>query len=569
MKKSVLAEPSQGDDFFIIYNGQKAKVSKYTFALYSIRFRELPEFITGDSLCRVRGNASFETFCEFLRGAQGQEVSITPANALDFLELCEFWKTESFAEKVKMLVAGDFNIEEAVKRIQKAKGNESMSRLEALVAENFDAALSLSAISQFSVEQLMRIVSAPGTVINRQQRYARLVLDMLNLYGEDASVLASKINMRQLDRDLLLEILTHPKLIKSFIGDSLTEFTVELVKQNMKKIDQVQKDRRMLKMMAEKLDMLESAATLVNPESDETTRLLSKRILALETRTKSVRGGHVDTSYLTERISQAEAKIEEISKATLQKMSAECKGVETKAHKDLRKTNKAVNGLTKKSVSMESNISGLKNDCAGLKDRLSEIADMAKSCTDSMKSVKVHGSGKIRIVPVIDCPFAGQAYTGIISRLSERAQGNVHLKGMVKVSASTSDHNEPWQIVDFNWNDVFFTEDKTNSWIMFDFLDKRVEVVHYTLRTHKYPTGQCHLKAWIIEGSNNGTIWDELDRRITPMLNGPNKFQTFPTTKHDCHYRLIRLRQIGPNCRGDNVLALANMELFGIIYPQT
>lgn len=569
MKKSILVEPSQGDDFFIFYNGQKTKVSRYKFALYSSKFRELPEFVIGESSCRIRGSASFDTFREFLRGAQGQEVAITPANALDFLELCEFWRTETFAEKVKVLVAGDFNIEEAVKRIQKAKGGETTSHLESLVSENFDAALSLTSLAEFSVEDLMRIVSHPTTVIKRQQKYARLVIDMLNLYGSDASVLAAKINVSKLDRDLLLELLAHPKLIKSFIGDSLAEFTVELIKENVAQIDQVHEDRRILKVMAEKLDVLESAAKLVNPESDETARLLSKRIQALETRTKNVRGGHVDTSYLVERITQAEAKIAELSQATMQKASAECKAVETKAHKDLRKTNKIVNGLTKKSVAMESNISGLKNECATLKDRLSEISDRVKSCTDSMKSVKVQGSGKVRIVPVIDCPFAGQAYSGIISRLSERAQGNVHLKGMVKVTASTSDHNEPWQVVDFSWNDVFFTENKTNSWLMFDFLDKRVEVVHYTLRTHKYQTGQCHLKAWIIEGSNNGTIWDELDRRMTPMLNGPNKFQTFPTTKHDCHYRLIRLRQIGPNWRGDNVLALANMELFGIVYPQT
>jgi hypothetical protein len=73
------------------------------------------------------------------------------------------------------------------------------------------------------------------------------------------------------------------------------------------------------------------------------------------------------------------------------------------------------------------------------------------------------------------------------------------------------------------------------------------------------------LKAWAVEVSRDAKNWTELDKRTNTLLNGPSRFHTFPCAKPGQKCRYLRLRQTGTNARGDNVLALTNFELFGLL----
>jgi hypothetical protein len=116
------------------------------------------------------------------------------------------------------------------------------------------------------------------------------------------------------------------------------------------------------------------------------------------------------------------------------------------------------------------------------------------------------------------------------------------------------------------WTDVWFTENKPDQWVMYDFGDSRVKITHYTIKTHKFPTGTCHIKSWVVEGSRDAKTWAELDRRAISLLNGPNRYQTFPCSKRGSLCRFVRLRQTGMNARGDTILALTNFEVFGLLF---
>jgi hypothetical protein len=178
----------------------------------------------------------------------------------------------------------------------------------------------------------------------------------------------------------------------------------------------------------------------------------------------------------------------------------------------LRKTNKIVNNLSRKTAEADNQLNGLS---AAREATARSLADLSAQVLDLRES--------IRVMKPIDCHFSGRSFSGMISHLAATAHENVHVANVVKITASSSDHNEPHHVADMAWDGVWFSEDRPDQWLMYDFGPIRVNVDHYTIKTHKYPSGTCHIKAWVVEGSRDGEHWSELDRRSISLLNGPNR----------------------------------------------
>ena len=95
------------------------------------------------------------------------------------------------------------------------------------------------------------------------------------------------------------------------------------------------------------------------------------------------------------------------------------------------------------------------------------------------------------------------------------------------------------------------------------FKEKTVGLTKYSLMSH---SSVYHLVQWVVEGSNDGTSWEELDKRNTRDLNGE-----FITKTYDCQggkgksFRYLRLRQTGKNaCWTDDLLF--KIEFFGTLH---
>jgi hypothetical protein len=71
-------------------------------------------------------------------------------------------------------------------------------------------------------------------------------------------------------------------------------------------------------------------------------------------------------------------------------------------------------------------------------------------------------------------------------------------------------------------------------------------------------------KSWVVEGSNDGESWIEIDRRDSddhlPIWDDWHP-TTFLVSRH-ASVRLVRLRQIGPNHDGRHALVVSAFELF-------
>jgi hypothetical protein len=155
------------------------------------------------------------------------------------------------------------------------------------------------------------------------------------------------------------------------------------------------------------------------------------------------------------------------------------------------------------------------------------------------------------------------ALSGIISYLTAKCRGNVHDRGVVEITASSvCSTNSPQNASNLENQDLCFcSEDKPGQWICLDFKTLRIEPMHYTIRT--YLIG--HLMSWAVEGSNEGASWTEIDRHENNSdLNGWLYVKTFAVSWSGS-FRMIRLRQTGPNHLGNNYLVLGAFELFGAV----
>jgi hypothetical protein len=170
------------------------------------------------------------------------------------------------------------------------------------------------------------------------------------------------------------------------------------------------------------------------------------------------------------------------------------------------------------------------------------------------------------LLPSLSCA-PSSALPGIIAHLTCRFGGNVHERGVVGITANrpvnAESCNAPKNLADLGTDSYFHSVNEPNQSVCYDFNEMKVRPTHYSVRM--YPTGRnsYHLKNWVIEGSTDGASWSEIDRREKNTdLNSSLAIKTFEVAKI-ATFRMIRLRQIGQNHRGDHYLIFTSFELFG------
>jgi hypothetical protein len=161
-------------------------------------------------------------------------------------------------------------------------------------------------------------------------------------------------------------------------------------------------------------------------------------------------------------------------------------------------------------------------------------------------------------------------WSGLICYLCKMIDGNVHEKGIVEITCSSTSRNQCWQIVNYDWNDYFYTTNSPNSWIQFDFKDRVVSLTDYALKSDGH--SRHHLLEWQLAGSMDCNEWTVLDRQKTQDLNGnfiTKIFHCNGSSSNSQFYRYIRLTQTGKDSYGHDNLLLSNIEFFGSMIAST
>jgi hypothetical protein len=162
-------------------------------------------------------------------------------------------------------------------------------------------------------------------------------------------------------------------------------------------------------------------------------------------------------------------------------------------------------------------------------------------------------------------PHKSNPFKGIFAGLTQQYGGNPHLNGQINVTSSSSLFNQPHQILNYGWGSSWNTGNVPNSWIQFDFKERRVAITGYSIKTNRGGINCCHLKNWDIQGSLDQKIWIKIDsQKDNDALNDSNKVHTWKCKKSD-EFRYIRLIQTGKTHRSDDFLCIGQFELFGTI----
>lgn len=161
---------------------------------------------------------------------------------------------------------------------------------------------------------------------------------------------------------------------------------------------------------------------------------------------------------------------------------------------------------------------------------------------------------------------------GIIHYLTKECGGNVHEKHVVEVTASSTLNNDsnfsPKNAVDLEDSNRYFASNNSqNSWLKYDFKDKKIVPTHYTIRTRR--ANQIYNPSnWIIEASNDNDNWKTIDTQNNgPFLNN-NVTQNYKINRkldENEGFRYIRFKQLLNNNGGSFNLYIAGLEFFGKI----
>ena len=162
---------------------------------------------------------------------------------------------------------------------------------------------------------------------------------------------------------------------------------------------------------------------------------------------------------------------------------------------------------------------------------------------------------------------------GIIAHLTLECGGNVDDKGIVNVRASSyGGISSSRDVVDLETDSHFVSNGRENSWISYDFKEKRVIPTSYSVRTYNWSPGGDHLRSWVIEVSNDGSqkSWRQIDCRDNKNdLNYWRATVNFSIPQVPSEgFRFFCLRQTRENHNGNNQLAIAALEIFGTLFEK-
>ena len=164
--------------------------------------------------------------------------------------------------------------------------------------------------------------------------------------------------------------------------------------------------------------------------------------------------------------------------------------------------------------------------------------------------------------------------SGIINHLMNVSSGKI--ENEIKITTSSCQNNEDRfqarNVVLYNdKNKIFMSQNSGNSWICFDFIDKKVIPSCYTMRTGDHLNNRANIRYWVLEGSNDEKSWTTLDSQNNcGHLNWTNRIHTYKLNNQNSNkYRYLKIRSTGVDCNCTYFLSFEAIEFYGkLIYNE-
>jgi len=205
-----------------------------------------------------------------------------------------------------------------------------------------------------------------------------------------------------------------------------------------------------------------------------------------------------------------------------------------------------------------------KNKLIEAKD--SNIAEKNKTINDKDSIIKE----KVRQINKCiegEYPLQSDLFSGIFDGISKKLSIVLADTSDIDVTASSiSGSRGPKNVLkndDTRWD----SKDLPNSWIQFDFKQIQVSITSYSLNDG------CFIKSWEVGGSNDGTQFDIIDRKVGTTdfknrqngLNHPSAIKNFTVHPYNKYYRYIRITNTDKNWNNNDQFYLWRVEFFGLV----
>lgn len=206
-------------------------------------------------------------------------------------------------------------------------------------------------------------------------------------------------------------------------------------------------------------------------------------------------------------------------------------------------------------------------------NKIKSSTEVIKDDIDELKKVKKSDEN------IIIVPFDNRdsnIFNGILTKLGNGNPLNLISNRVVNVTMSSiygsHENYQPENVLNYSSDIKFiYTKNQPNSWLCIDFINHRVSLTHYAIRSHGHGNkGNYHLQNWDIVGSNDSNNWDHLDSRLQEKSldarSASNVFDIQDITNKNNFYRYLKIIQTGVNTHNDdNCLAFSSIEFFGRI----
>jgi len=167
-------------------------------------------------------------------------------------------------------------------------------------------------------------------------------------------------------------------------------------------------------------------------------------------------------------------------------------------------------------------------------------------------------------------PFKSDMFSGIFDGLSKKLGRNLADYSDVDVTASSIYNGNGPKNVLKNDGSFWHSQNLPNSWIQFDFKERKVSITSYSMNDYN------RVKSWKVEGSTDGSTFEIIDNKVDTtdfqnsnhQFNDPSAQKNFPVQPNNKYYRYIRITSTSKNWYNSDYFELYRVEFFGFVQSE-
>lgn len=555
------------DDFTIIYKGRddienNAKYKENIIEIKTSRdelLRKLRYFKTRSNEFKylneyyIHDEFHVDIFQNFINSIKTNKINLNEENYLELQKLSLKYEFTELQEIIQKFIESRPDLQKAIDQLtinldSKSDEENIDYEKELIIAKHLDFFLEKGILSKLPNSMLNRILNSPERILKNHHLLFNFIIEKITENSdddnnEDLELLVTSLDYNEMDSDEILKLLENKKLLENF-GPRHCE-------QKVKSIIEINKSNE--ERLAELEDEISKQKDNFLNETEKAKKKIENIEQKLEQQSKLIQEYQTELSKfatfqsvgdISEKVTKIERKQKEFERQ-----------IQKNAEEANQRSQKCENELTKIKAIIENHKKAIQ-----ISMKILEIGQI--NCQNEKIKNLLFDENEFKYQK-------GKEFEGIMHFLSEKTNGNIHDNGTIEITSNSIDKNifgnHPKNLVVQNQNN-YESNDDENIYVCFDFKDRRIQLTNYSIKSNKDGYNCFNLKSWIVEVSNDGESWTNVDEHQNDSaLNESNAIVTFNIKKLNSFYRFVRLRQTGISWNSicGYYIVLNQFEIFG------